>query len=98
MLCSPFRVSTLYCEHNDLYMEAIETGEMTQQRALLTETERQILNGEEEVKDNYRYSVESRVRTRIANRLPDDVEVIKDNHPDMYETLVQIVCEGEEDG
>ncbi|ELY84288.1 hypothetical protein C486_00759, partial [Natrinema gari JCM 14663] len=39
------------------------TGQMTdQRRALLTEREREILTGEADVTDNYRYSVESRVR------------------------------------
>lgn len=67
--------------------------QMAKRRALLTETEREILSGEKDVKDNYRYSVESRVRTRIRKELPTDVETLRDNYPDIFEELRKTVCE-----
>lgn len=65
---------------------------MTKRRALLTETEREILNGEKDVKDNYRYSVESRVRTRIREEFSSDVEVLRENYPKIFEEVRGLVC------
>jgi len=45
------------------------------------------------VKDNYLYSVQSRVRTRIRDRLPDDIELLRENEPEMFEILEKGVCE-----
>jgi len=65
-----------------------------QRRALLTEREREILSGEADVTDNYRYSVESRIRTRLKERLKDDVGVIRENYPEMFdELLYPVVCQ-----
>mgnify|MGYP006308394871 CR=1 FL=1 len=71
--------------------------QMAERRALLTKTERAILKGEKDVKDNYRYSVESRVRTRIRNELPNDVETIRENYPEIFAELSEIVCEGDKE-
>ena len=70
-----------------------------QRRALLTPREREILRGEADVTDNYRYSVESRIRTRLRERLPEDVDVIRENYPEMFDEIVYpIVCQpGEAD-
>jgi hypothetical protein len=79
-------------------MACIESARMAEQRALLTETERQILAGEREVKDNYRYSVESRVRSRLRDRLAADVDVLREQQPEMFSLIEEVVCEGESDG
>lgn len=76
-------------------MSASEVETMAEQRALLTDTEREILSGEREVKDNYRYSVESRVRTRVRDRLAGDVEILAQNYPEILEELRSVVCEEE---
>ena len=78
-------------------MGSLEKREMSEQRALLTQTEREILSGKKDVKDNYRYSVESRVRTRLRERLAVDAEVLRSNYPEMYDILQTTVCSGEED-
>jgi len=78
-------------------MASVASSEMSDQRALLTETERKILSGEKEVKDNYRYSVESRVRTRLRNRFSGDVELLRENQPEMFEILEETVCEDVEE-
>ncbi|GAB6879191.1 hypothetical protein JCM17823_14650 [Halorubrum gandharaense] len=74
-------------------MGDVTTTPMGDQRALLTDTERRILTGEKDVKDNYRYSVESRVRARLDDVLREDLEVLAEHHPKMYETVVETVCD-----
>lgn len=69
--------------------------QMAKRRALLTDAEREILGEEREVKDNYRYSVESRVRTRIRDELPGDVETLREHYPEIYDALQEVVCEDE---
>jgi len=67
-------------------------------RALLTESERKILAGEKDVKDNYRYKVESVVRTRVRKRLGDDVEVLRKELPEVFELIEEEVCNYEDGG
>lgn len=71
------------------------TDEMTdQRRALLTEREREILSGEADVTTNYRYSIESRVRSRLRERLPADIDLIREEYPEMFdELLYPAVCQ-----
>lgn len=69
------------------------SDEMAKRRALLTDTEREIMVGEKDVKDNYRYSVESRVRTRIRDDLPEDVEALRENYPEIFDELRSAVCD-----
>lgn len=62
---------------------------MARTRALMTETEReQIANGEGERK----YQAASRIRGRIQDELPTDVEVLKEHHPALFEELREVVC------
>lgn len=68
-----------------------------QYRGLLTEREREILSGEADVSDNYRYRVVSRVRTKIEN-LEEDVEILTENREDLLEELREVVCEVEKRG
>jgi len=77
-----------------MYM-AHSVSDMTdQRRALLTDREREILAGEADVTDNYRYSVESRVRTRLKENLEADIEVIRTHYPEIFdELLYPLVCE-----
>ncbi|SEP18925.1 hypothetical protein SAMN05216388_10423 [Halorientalis persicus] len=65
-----------------------------QYRGLLTEREREIIKGEADVSDNYRYRVVSRVRTKIEN-VGEDVEILAKNRDDLLEELRDEVCEGE---
>jgi len=61
-------------------------------RALLTEREREILRREADVDDNYRYKVESIVRSRLRGQLARDVAVLEEHFDDGYE-IVEEVCE-----
>lgn len=67
-----------------------------QYRGLLTEREREIIQGEADVSDNYRYRVVSRVRTKIEN-LGEDVEILAESREDLHEELCEVVCESSEE-
>lgn len=61
-------------------------------RALTTETEREYLRGEHG--DQRMYEARSRVKSRIEERLSEDMELFEDEHPEILETLREVVCEG----
>jgi hypothetical protein len=63
-----------------------------QYRGLLTEREREILQGEADVSDNYRYRVVSRIRTKIEN-IDEDVEILSEEREDLVKELREAVCE-----
>lgn len=65
---------------------------MADRRALLTEREREIVSGDADVTDQYRYQTISRVRSRMQ-RLRDDIEAL-DAHGDLGDELRGIVCKG----
>lgn len=69
--------------------------QMTEEgRALLTEAEREIIAGErEDASDNYEYKVRSLVRNRVRKKFGDDVELLKQHFPEVYEMVVKEVCE-----
>lgn len=62
-------------------------------RALLTEREREILSGEADVSDNYRYKVQSTVRNRVRKHLGDDVEFLAEHFPEVHDLVVEEVCD-----
>lgn len=64
-------------------------------RALLTDREREILSGEADVTDNYRYKVESTVRNRVRKHFGDDVQVLQEHFPEVYELVQSEVCKDE---
>ena len=68
---------------------------MSDRRALLTEREREIVAGEADVSDDYRYQTISRVRKRL-NHLSDDLEALE-AHGSLAEELRSIVCDGGDD-
>jgi hypothetical protein len=74
--------------------DSIEPRPMAE-RTLFSKREREILAGEAEVKDNYRYKVESTARQRIR-RIDEDLTVLREHHPEIFEMLRERVCD--EDG
>lgn len=66
-----------------------------QYRGLLTEREREIIEGDADVSDNYRYRVVSRIRTKIEN-VDEDVEILSENREDLLDELREVVCEDNE--
>ena len=75
-------------------MAAAETDSVMpdEGRALLTEREREILSGEADVSDNYRYKVQSTVRNRIRKRLSRDVAFLEEHFPEVHELVIADVC------
>lgn len=65
---------------------------MAQERGLLTDREREILMGEADVSDNYRYRTISRIRNKIG-RIDEDVAILADVRPDLLDELRDAVCE-----
>lgn len=66
---------------------------MAKTRALLTQKEREQIAGEHG--DTRKYQAASRVRSRIEEELTTDVEVLRENHPDLYEELREVVNDPE---
>jgi hypothetical protein len=65
-------------------------------RALLTDTERERLSGESDAEEQRIFESKSRVKRRINEELPEDVEILSKNHPELYEALRQVVCQSQE--
>lgn len=65
--------------------------DMAKQRALLTETERKQLRGEQG--DQRRYEATSRIRRRLKDELTTDIQVLEESHPELLEELQEIVCD-----
>jgi hypothetical protein len=68
---------------------------MADRRALLTERERDIISGEAEVSDNYKYQTVSRVRRRLS-KLQSDIEALE-QHGELLEELREVVCKDREE-
>lgn len=62
-------------------------------RALLTETERERLSGDADVDEQRIFESKSRVKRRIIEELPEDVEILSEKHPEIFHELQQIVCD-----
>lgn len=60
-------------------------------RALLTETERRRIAGDEG-DEQRQYESVSRVRRRINEELPRDVKILRESHPTLFAELVAVVC------
>lgn len=74
----------------------VERLSMADRRALLTDREREIIAGEGDVSDSYRYQTISRVRKRF-DRLAEDLEHLDEHHDTLGDELREVVCEGESD-
>lgn len=68
-----------------------ERKSMAKTRALLTDTERRQLAGEEG--DERKYQATSRVRRRINEELTTDIDVLRKHHPDLFSEIQSVVCE-----
>lgn len=75
-------------------MAEAQSACMADRRALLTDREREIIAGEADVSDDYRYQTISRIRKRFK-RLEDDLEALE-THGDLADELRDIVCDDDE--
>lgn len=64
------------------------------ERGLLTDREREIIKGEADVSDDYRYRVASRIRNKIE-RIEGDVSILEEHRADLLEELREVVCDEE---
>ena len=64
---------------------------MGNRRALLTDREREIVAGEADVADEYRYQTISRIRKRFK-RIEGDLEALE-KHGELADELRELVCE-----
>ena len=62
------------------------------ERGLLTDREREIVKGEADVSDDYRYRVASRIRNKIE-RVEGDVSILEEHRSDLLEELREVVCD-----
>lgn len=70
---------------------------MARTRALMSKTDRQHISGESNPSDTQRYQAVSRVRGRIQDELPTDVEILREHHPALFDELRAVVCEEQGD-
>ena len=68
-----------------------QKGNMAE-RGLLTNREREIIRGEADVSDDYRYRVASRIRNKIE-RIEEDVSILGEHREDLLEELRDVVCD-----
>lgn len=61
-------------------------------RGLITDTERERIAGEVDIEEAKRYQAISRVRRRINEELPKNIETLREHHPQLLEELVEVVC------
>lgn len=76
-------------------MGATNSRAMTRSRGLITFTERERIAGEDDVEDAKRYQAISRVRRRINEELIEEVDLLKEHHPELLEELQEVVCDTE---
>ena len=74
-----------------------EQRDMAKSRGLITDTERERISGEADVSDSKRYQAISRVRRRIREELPKELELLEEHHPKLLEELRETVCEEADD-
>jgi len=72
-------------------MASAEPSGMADRRALLTDREREIIAGEADVSDEYRYQTISRIRSRFK-RLDDDLDALE-KHGNLADELREAICE-----
>jgi len=79
-------------------MGQAEPTSMAKSRGLITDTEKERISGEADVEDSKRYQAVSRVRRRIREELPKEIELLEDHHSELLEELREAVCEDSEEG
>jgi len=66
---------------------------MARRRAILTDTERELLQSDEK-SDRY-YQAVSRIRRKISEELSTDIELLEEHHPELLEELREVVSKEE---
>jgi hypothetical protein len=66
---------------------------MGRYRGLMTDTDREYIANPEDIEENKRHQAISRVRKRITEEMPQDVEILQEHHPGLLDELRDAVCE-----
>lgn len=74
-------------------MAATNSERMSRSRGLITFTERERIAGGDSVEDSKRYQAISRVRRRINEEVTEEVDLLREHHPDLLNELRDVVCE-----
>ena len=74
-------------------MPGPESSNMAKSRGLITDTEKERIAGHGDVEDSKRYQAVSRVRRRINEEIPKEMELLEQHHPDLLEELRDVVCD-----
>lgn len=74
------------------YAMAQNDGGMGRYRAIMTDTDRGYISGDEDATDHQVQQSVSRVRSRINDELPKDIELLRIHRPDLYKELQEVVC------
>jgi len=70
---------------------------MARRRGLLTDSERELIADEDPESPNRRYQAISRVRRKIDDEMTEDVEILREHHPELLAELREAVCEEDSD-
>lgn len=70
-----------------------QSASMARSRGLITSTELERLENPDDVDDQKRYQSISRIRKRINDELPREIEILEQHHPELLEELQDVVCE-----
>lgn len=76
-------------------MDATNSERMARSRGLITFTERERIADEDGIEDSKRYQAISRVRRRINEVVVEEVDLLREHHPDLLEELREVVCDEE---
>lgn len=73
-------------------------NDMGRYRAIMTETDREHISGESDPSQQQKDQAVYRVRQRINEELPHDIEVLREHRPDVLSELREVVCEADKSG
>lgn len=76
-----------------MWMSRETVGQMGRYRALMTDTDREYIASAEHEKTDERYQAVYRVRKRIEEEVVQDVEILREHHPELLSELRDVVCE-----
>lgn len=74
-------------------MQETIPDEMGRYRAIMTETDREHISEESDPSQDQKDQAVYRVRQRIDEELPKDIELLEEHRPDVLEELRDVVCE-----
>ena len=66
---------------------------MGRYRGLMTETDRDHITGQSDPTQEQKDQAVYRVRQRIREELPEDIMILKEERPDVFEELQEVVCD-----